>query len=135
MSTTTGPPFGEAASLPGTVAPALPFTLRDLYARAAISGNSLAVELGHYLNIDETMFSPALIEYSQVQFTDDESDVHQRAVDAIHQVVASNSKAIFEHVRAPEPQGGVQEWWARMLGGAVNGPQSASDRAVTGESL
>ena len=33
------------------------FTLRDLYVRASISGNSMAAELGRYLNIDSSTFS------------------------------------------------------------------------------
>jgi hypothetical protein len=116
-------------------APVTAFTLRDLYVRASISGNSMAVELGRYLNIDETTFSSSSKENSQSHNLSDESDIHEQALAAILEVVTSNSNAMFEHVRAPEPQGGVQEWWARMLSGSVNNSQSASGFPAIGESL
>jgi hypothetical protein len=136
VSNTTGSPnFGEPISPMRPAVPVTSFTLRDLYVRASISGNSLAAELGQYLNIDETTFSSSLIENSQLHTSSDESDIHQKALAAILEVVTSNSQSSFEHVRAPEPQGGVQEWWARMLSGSLNNSQSASSCPAIGESL
>ena len=129
------PSLGEPVSPTRSAVPAKPFTLRDLYARASISGNSLAAELGLYLNTDETTFSSSSDENSHSHVCYDESHIHEKALAAILEVVTSNSKASFEYVRAPEPQGGVQEWWARMLSGSLNNPQSASGCPATGESL
>jgi hypothetical protein len=95
----------------------------------------LAAELGLYLNTDETTFSSSSNENSHSHVCYDESHIHEKALAAILEVVTSNSKASFEYVRAPEPQGGVQEWWARMLSGSLNNPQSASGCPATGESL
>jgi hypothetical protein len=136
VSITTGSPsLGDQNSALRLDAPAKPFTLRDLYARASISGNSLAAELGLYLNTDEATFSSSFIENSQSHICYDDSHIHEQALAAIREVIASNSIASFEHVRAPEPQGGVQEWWARMLSGSLNYPQSASGCPAIGESL
>ena len=135
VPTTEGSPLSEPNSPQLPALPAQPFTLRDLYVRASISGNSLAAELGSYLNIDETTFSSSLKENSQQLISSDESEVHDKALAAILEVVTANSHASFDYVRAPEPQGGVQEWWTRMLSGSLNNPQSASGCPATGESL
>ena len=112
--------------------PLQPFTLRDLYVRASISGNSLAAELGRYLNIDESTFAPSSKGNFPSKIFDDETSVHERALAAILEVVTTNSKAAFEFVRVPEPQGGVQEWWARMLSGTINITQTTLT-STTGE--
>jgi hypothetical protein len=112
--------------------PNKPFTLRDLYARASISGNSLAAELGRYLNIDENTFASSLKGNLQSKISNDETSVHEQALAAILEVVTTNSKAAFEFVRVPEPQGGVQEWWARMLSGTINITQTTLT-STTGE--
>jgi hypothetical protein len=111
------------------------FTLRDLFVSASISGNSLAAELGHYVNVDETPFSSFADENSQSLEPIEESDIHEKSVVAILEVIASNSNAAFEHVRAPEPQGGVQEWWGRKLSGTINNSISSSHCPAIGESL
>jgi hypothetical protein len=131
---TKGSPLGGQLPPSCPATPVTRFTLRDLYVRASISGNSLAAELGRYLNIDETTFSSPK-ENAQSHISNDESDVHERAVAAILEVVTLNSNASFEHVRAPEPTGGVQEWWARMLSGSFINPQPATGRPSIGESL
>jgi hypothetical protein len=127
VSTNEGSPnFGERASSSSDAVPNLPFTLRDLYVRASISGNSLAAELGRYLTIDDTTFSSTSKGYSQSNVSNDEHSVHERALAAILEVVTSNSKAAFEYVRMPEPPGGVQEWWARMQSGSTIDSQSSA---------
>ena len=113
--------------------PLRPFTLRDLYVRASISGNSLAAELGHYLNIDESAFAPPANGNLPTKIVDDETSVHERALAAILEVITTNSKAAIEYVRVPEPTGGVQEWWARMLSGTVNHSQTPETDSKTGE--
>jgi len=113
--------------------PVRPFTLRDLYVRASISGNSLAAELGSYLNVDENTFSPPSKGNSPSQLSDREPSVHERALAAILEVVTTNSKAAFEYVRVPEPQGGVQEWWARMLSGTMNHALTTTEHSTPGE--
>jgi hypothetical protein len=132
--------IAESSSNPGgterlshAATPVTPFTLRDLYVRASISGNSLAVELGHYLNIDETAFSSTMKASSLPGQSSDEADVHAKALAAILEVVVANSKASFECVRAPAPEGGVQEWWARMLSGSLEHSPSVTGRSTTGE--
>jgi hypothetical protein len=134
VSITTGSPRGEQIPPMPPAVPVKPFTLRDLYVRASISGNSLAAELGSYLNIDETTFSSSLNGKSKSHNSSVETEVTEKALNAILEVVTTNSKASFEHVRAPEPQGGVQEWWARMLSGSLNNSQSASGCQAIGES-
>jgi len=134
VSITTGSPFGGQISPARPALPVKPFTLRDLYERATVSGNSMAAELDRFLNIDETTFSSPSKENSQSRHSNDESDVYERALIAILEVVTSKSNATFEHVRAPEPPGGVQEWWARMLSGSLNNSQSASGCQSIGES-
>lgn len=114
--------------------PVKPFTLRDLYVRASISGNSLAAELGRYLNIDETTFSSLSKENSHSNTSSDQINIHEQALAAILEVITSSSKATFEYVRVPEPPGGVQEWWARMLSGSINSPRPASGSSAIGES-
>jgi hypothetical protein len=127
VSTNEGSPnLGELVSASSDAVPNLPFTLRDLYVRASISGNSLAAELGRYLTIDDTTFSSTSKGYSQSNVSNDEHSVHERALAAILEVVTSNSKAAFEYVRMPEPPGGVQEWWARMQSGSTNDSQSSA---------
>jgi hypothetical protein len=126
VSFTTGSPRGEHVSPKPPAVPTNPFTLRDLYVRASISGNSLAVELGRYLNIDETTFSSSSKEFSRTHIPGDETSVHEQALAAILEVVTSDSNATIAYVSAPEPPGGVQEWWARMLSGTLNNSPSAS---------
>jgi hypothetical protein len=136
VSITKGPSdFDGQTSLPQPADRVTAFTLRDLYVRASISGNSLAAELGHYLNIDETTFSSTSKELAQEQTSSDERSVHEQALAAILEVVTSNSKAAFEYVRAPEPPGGVQEWWARMLSGSLNNSQPDTVLPAKAESL
>jgi len=135
VSITKGPSdFDGQTSLPQPADRVTAFTLRDLYVRASISGNSLAAELGHYLNIDETTFSSSK-EIARSPTSSDERSVHEQALAAILEVVTSNSKAAFEYVRAPEPPGGVQEWWARMLSGSLNNSQPDSVHPAKAESL
>jgi len=127
VSTNEGSPnLGERASSSSDVAPDLAFTLRDLYERASISGNSLAVELGRYLTIDDTTVSSASEGDSRSNTSDDDHSVHEQALAAILEVVTSNSNAAFEYVRMPEPPGGVREWWARMLSGSTIDSQSSA---------
>lgn len=109
-----------------------PFTLRDFYVQASVPGNSRAVELGQYLNVDEMSISTSAKESSR---SSDVTEIHLRAITAILEVVTTNFHASFDYVRAPEPQGEVQEWWARMLSGSLNNPRSISDRPTIGESL
>jgi hypothetical protein len=134
VSITKGSPLGGQASSSGSAVPERAFTLRDLYQRASISGNSLAVELDQYLNIDATTSSSSSEEDTTASHLGFEPSVHEKALAAILEVVTSNSKAMFEHVRAPEPQGGVQEWWSRMLSGSLNNSEAAIGCHVTGES-
>jgi hypothetical protein len=118
---------------PRSDVPDKPFTLRDLYVRASISGNSLAAELGRYLNIDENTFASSSKGNLQSEISNDETGVHEQALAAILEVVTTNSKAAFEYVRVPEPPGGVQRWWARMLTGTINTAQTTTDRRTTGK--
>jgi hypothetical protein len=99
------------------------FTLRDLYERASISGNSLSAELDCYLNVDENTASLFPKESSQQNTSVDDSSIHEMALTAILAAVVSNSAPPLAFVRAPEPPGGVQEWWSRMLSGSMNSPQ------------
>jgi hypothetical protein len=120
VSSTTGSSKpGEHLSSSGPATSAKPFTLRDLYVRASISGNSLAVELDHYLNGHESGNKPTRQEKSHIVRPTDEPTVHEQALAAILEVVTANFHSTFEHVRVPEPTGGVQEWWARMLSGSL----------------
>jgi hypothetical protein len=104
----------------GQIEPAHSFTLLDLYERATISGNSLASELGLYLYTYEETVSSAMSDNSQTREILDSVTVHEKALAAIIEVVISNSNSSFDYVRVPEPAGGVQEWWARMLSGSMN---------------
>jgi hypothetical protein len=133
VSTNEGSPnFGERASPSGDALPDMPFTLRDLYVRASISGNSLAAELGRYLNIDENTFSSSAKLQLQSKNSNGELSVHEQALAAILEIVTTNAKTAFECVRVPEPQGGVQEWWARMLSGTMNNALTTTDRSTIG---
>jgi hypothetical protein len=123
--------FGERTRPSRDVEPDTPFTLRDLYVRASISGSSLAAELGRYLNIDENTFSSSARLQLQSKNSNDELSVHEQALAAILEVVTTNAKAAIECVRVPEPQGGVQEWWARMLSGTMNNALTTTDRSST----
>ena len=99
------------------------FTLRDLFERATISGNTLASELGLCLYTDEELVTSANRETSQTSGSSDGVSVHEKALAAIIEVVISNSNSSIDCVRVPEPPGGVQEWWARMLSGTMNDAQ------------
>jgi hypothetical protein len=103
--------------------PANAFTLRDLYVRASISGNSLATELDLYLNGVEAT-SPQSNESSRPRNFVEPTTVHEKALAAILEVVISNSNSSIDYVKVPEPRGGVQEWWARMLSGSMNDAMS-----------
>jgi hypothetical protein len=123
---------GSQATASRIDVPGKPFTLRDLYVRASISGNSLAAELDRYLNIDENTLASFSKGNPQSNISNDETIVHEQALAAILEVVTTNSKAAFEYVRGPEPQGGVQEWWARMLSGTIIDAQTTLT-STTGE--
>jgi len=135
VSNTNLPPYGRHLFPLRKSAAANDFTLRDLYVLASISGNSMATELGRYLNIDETTFSSSPKDSSPSDQSSDAADIHHQALAVILEVVTSNSNASFEYVRAPEPQGGVQEWWARMISGSVNNTSSNPSCPSIGESL
>jgi hypothetical protein len=107
---TKGSPLGGHSFPLCSAVPVNQFTLRDLYVPANISGNSL--------NIDEAIFSSSVIENSE----------------SLSSSTTSISNASFEYVRAPEPPGGVQEWWARILSGSLNISHSASGCLALGES-
>lgn len=108
--------------------------LRDHYVRASISGNSRAAELGRYLNINETTFQSAPTE-TDSKTSCDESSVHEHSLAPILEVSTSSFNDTFDYVRIPEPQGGVQEWWTRILSGSVYNSQTASGCPAIGESL
>ena len=133
--TKASPPFGRQLSSSRLNLPATQFTLRDLYVRASISGDSIAAELGRYLNIDATTFSSTLTENSKSNATNVESDVHERALAAIVEVVTTNATPISEYICTPGPRQGVQEWWAQMISGSVNNSKSATGCQAIGESL
>ena len=134
LSNTGLPPQGRQLFPPSENAPASEFTLRDLYVRASISGNSMAAELGRYLNIDESTFSNSSKEISTSDAVGAPS-VHEQALSAILEVVTTNPNATSQYVRTPAPQGGVQEWWARMINGSVNNTSSTTSCPAIGESL
>jgi len=115
--------------------PASEFTLRDLYVRASISGNSMAAELGRYLNIDESTFSNSSKEISTPNDAVAAPSVHEQALSAILEVVTTTPTPTSQYVRTPAPQGGVQEWWARMISGSVNNSSSTTSCPSIGESL
>jgi hypothetical protein len=116
-----------------TIASATSFTLRDLYIRASISGNSLTTELESYLNVDETTISSLRKVNPQVHHFNDETDIHEKALAAILEVVTSNSKAAFEFNRIAEPPEGVREWWARLQNGSSKNVQSDAGNSAPGE--
>jgi hypothetical protein len=101
--------------------------------RASVSGNSLSDELRRYLNTGNSTLSSTSIATPRSVVANDESSVHERALTAILEVVTSNSEVASECVLDPDPPGGVQEWWARMLSGSMINPQSTSARATKGE--
>ena len=111
------------------------FTLRDLYVRASITGNSMAAELGRYLNIDSSTFSSASTELSPSNEAVAAPTVHEQALSAILEVVTANPTPPSQYVRTSAPQGGVQEWWARMISGSVNNTSSTTSCTAIGESL
>jgi hypothetical protein len=121
-SNTELPPQGRQLSPPRDKAPLSEFTLRDLYVRASISGNSMAAELGRYLNINESTFSNLSQKISSSNGADAAPTVHEQALSAILEVVTATPKPTSQYVRTPAPQGGVQEWWARMISGSVKPP-------------
>jgi hypothetical protein len=98
--------------------------LRELYERATISGNTLASELGLFVYTQEECGALATNQSTQSRDSVDCVTVHEKALAAIIEVVISNSNSSFDIVRVPEPPGGVQEWWARMLSGSFNESQS-----------
>jgi hypothetical protein len=110
------------------------FTLRDLYVRASISGNSMAAELGRSLNINASTFSSS----KEIPTSNDvvvARTVHEQALSAILEVVTTTPNATSHYVRTPAPQGGVQEWWAHMISGSINNPSSTPSCPSIGESL
>jgi hypothetical protein len=98
-------------------------TLRDLFERATISGNTLASELGLHIYADEES-APSTGQKHESHDTGDRVTIHEKALAAIIEVVISNSSSTLDVVRVPDPPGGVQEWWARMLSGSLNNSQS-----------
>jgi hypothetical protein len=112
--------FGGLAATSGYVAPAPTFTLLDLYERASVSGNTLAAELGLYLYTHDETVAIAMEEIAPTRESVDGVSVHEKALAAILEVVIANSESSIDVVRVPGPQGGVQEWWARMLSGTIN---------------
>jgi hypothetical protein len=94
----------------------------------------MAAELGRYLNINESTFSNSSKEISTSNAVAAPS-VHEQALSAILEVVTATPNATSHYVRTPAPQGGVQEWWARMISGSVNNTSSATNCPAIGESL
>ncbi len=90
----------------------------------------MAAELGRYLNIDESTFSKSSKEIAVIA----EPSVHEQALSAILEVVTANATPPSQYVRTPAPQGGVQEWWARMISGSINNTSSATGCPSIGES-
>jgi len=95
----------------------------------------MAAELGRYLNINESTFSNSPKEISTSNDAHVAPSVHEQALSAILEVVTTKSNATSQYVRTPAPQGGVQEWWARMISGSVNNTSSATSCPAIGESL
>jgi hypothetical protein len=123
------PPLGREDAQLISNASESQFTLRDLYVRASISGNSMAAELGRYLNINETTFSSSTTNERTHSYS--EPSIHERALAAILEVVTTETVATNEYVRTPEPHGGVQEWWTRMISGSVENLPSMSNSTVS----
>jgi hypothetical protein len=94
----------------------------------------MATELGRYLRIDATTFSQPSTGPSEDEALSDEPSVHEQALAAILDGITSNFNTTVHYDRIPEPVGGVQEWWARMLGGTETNPQSKSGLTDTDES-
>jgi hypothetical protein len=95
----------------------------------------MAAELGRYLNIDESTFANSSRELSTSNTTLAAPTVHEQALSAILEVVTTTSNPSPQYVRTPAPQGGVQEWWARMISGSVNNTSSTPSCPSIGESL
>ena len=134
VSITKGSPCGGQLSASRAVAHATPLTLNDLYVSAGTPVNSLSLEPGRQFNIDGTTFSSSS-KNSQSPVSIDESAGQKNSLVTIPEVVTPNSNAALAYVRAPEPTGGVQEWWTRMLSGTFNNRQPASGSPSIGESL
>jgi hypothetical protein len=92
----------------------------------------MAAELGRYLNIDENTFASSSPGNAESNVSDCELGVHEQALAAILEVVASNSRAATDYLSSPEPPGGIREWWTRMLSGSMNDSESdtKSSKAV-----
>jgi len=136
VSTTTGPSnFDGQASASDPNGSAKPLNLRDLYVRASISGNSLTDEIRRYLDVDEMHLPATSREVPQSDGLSDELAAYPKAPAAIFGVNTSNSGASFEHVCGPNPPGGVQEWWTRMLVGPTNGTPATSRRLTAADRL
>jgi hypothetical protein len=95
----------------------------------------MAAELGRYLNIDESTFSNSSKEISTTSNTLVAPTVHEQALSAILEVVTAQPNATAQYVRTPAPQGGVQDWWARMISGSFNNTSSNTSCPAIGESL
>ena len=93
----------------------------------------MAAELGRYLNIDASTFSNTSKELSTTSPSTAEPTVHEQALSAILEVVTANATPPSQYVRTPAPQGGVQEWWARMISGSLNNVSSTMDCPSIGE--
>jgi hypothetical protein len=94
----------------------------------------MAAELGRYLNINESTFSNSSKISSEVGRSVAEPTVHEQALSAILEVVTASPTPTSQYVRTPAPQGGVQEWWARMISGSINNTSSATSCPSIGES-
>jgi hypothetical protein len=95
----------------------------------------MAAELGRYLNIDSSTFSKTSTELCVPDAAVPEPTVHEQALSAILEVVTANATPPSQYVRTSAPQGGVQEWWARMISGSINTTSSTSSCPSIGESL
>jgi hypothetical protein len=116
VSITKGSPkLGEDAKPSQPYASVTEDSLRGLYVQTSISRASRAAELGRFLNIDETTFATPkdgrARDHGTTSVPHHESDVTGPILDA----VVADSKADLEYLHVPEPVGGVQQWWARML--------------------
>jgi hypothetical protein len=89
--------------------------LRERYVCTSIPSGSYAAELGRYLNIDDTTFSSFPPKVSRPENLTELPSVE------VLKVIPNPS---IECVRVPEPEGGVQEWWARILSGALKDSES-----------
>jgi hypothetical protein len=94
----------------------------------------MAAELGRYLNINESTFTNSSKEIPTSIDAPAAPNVHEQALSAILEVVTATPNAVSHYVRTPAPQGGVQEWWARMISGSVNNTSSNPNCPSIGES-